>query len=204
MDFRCCDCRSTMVIHPARRSACWFESLRGPTYNVRHPLAHYGLAGQNPNEHHLRRLLYHDDDDDEDEEQPCFLVDSIFLSCNFPVDLACSVFLRFMMLMMMLMILIRLFVSSSFQRLCIVWSYSDSVMAPRMSAAFHSSARREEEAKEGEMANSSQVAESEGFMGTGFSHLWAIPAGVCFAVPVLEFNFLVINEETLVSRKKGQ
>jgi hypothetical protein len=72
-------------------------------------------------------------------------------------------------------------------------------MAPRMSAAFHSSARREEEAKEGEMANSSQVAESEGFMGTGFSHLWAIPAGVCFAVPMLEFEWLVVNEETLVS-----
>ena len=62
-----------------------------------------------------------------------------------------------------------------------------------MSASFHYSARREEEAKEG----SSEAADA-GFMGTGLSHLYAIPAGVAFGVPLIEFNWLVINEETLV------
>jgi hypothetical protein len=64
-----------------------------------------------------------------------------------------------------------------------------------MASAFHFSARREEEAKE----NSSEVAEKEGFMGTGMSHLYAIPVGVAFAVPVIEFNWYLVNEETLVS-----
>jgi hypothetical protein len=64
-----------------------------------------------------------------------------------------------------------------------------------MSAAFHYSARREEEAK----GNSSEVAEKEGFMGTGLSHLYAIPVGVALAVPTIEFNWYLVNEETLVS-----
>ena len=56
---------------------------------------------------------------------------------------------------------------------------------------------REEEAKE----TSSEVAESDGFMGTGLSHLYAIPVGVCAAVPILEFNWFNVNEETLVSSR---
>lgn len=38
-------------------------------------------------------------------------------------------------------------------------------------------------------------------MGTGLSHLYAIPVGVAFAVPILEFNWYNVNEETLVSAK---
>ena len=72
-------------------------------------------------------------------------------------------------------------------------------MAPRMSSAFHYSARREEDAKE----NSSEVAEKEGFLGTGLSHLYAIPVGVAFAVPALEFNWYLVNEETLVRLDTG-
>eukprot|EP00934_Nitzschia_sp_Nitz4_P002051 Nitzschia sp. Nitz4//scaffold89_size161592//118121//119870//NITZ4_002392-RA/size161592-processed-gene-0.19-mRNA-1//1//CDS//3329559658//2051//frame0 len=62
------------------------------------------------------------------------------------------------------------------------------------SANFHYSARREEEAK-----TSSEVAESEGFMGTGLSHLYAIPVGICAAVPVLEFQWFRPNEEMLLA-----
>lgn len=36
-------------------------------------------------------------------------------------------------------------------------------------------------------------------MGTGLSHLYAIPAGVMFGVPILEFNWFVVNEETLLA-----
>lgn len=69
--------------------------------------------------------------------------------------------------------------------------------APKLSnASFHFSARREEEAKE---ETSSEVADKGGFMGTGLSHLYAIPAGVAFGVPILEFNWLVVNEETLLA-----
>lgn len=68
-------------------------------------------------------------------------------------------------------------------------------MAPRMSAAFHYSARREEKAEE----TASEVAEKEGFMGTGMSHLYAIPVGVAFAVPIIEFNWYLVNEETLLA-----
>ena len=56
---------------------------------------------------------------------------------------------------------------------------------------FHSTARREEEAKEDKPAD-------DGFMGTGLSHLYAIPVGVAFAVPAIEFEWFLVNEETLV------
>lgn len=65
------------------------------------------------------------------------------------------------------------------------------VLAPS-SASFHFSARREEEAKE-------PVAKDEGFMGTGISHLYAIPLGVCAAVPILEFQWFRPNEEMLLA-----
>ena len=66
-----------------------------------------------------------------------------------------------------------------------------SALAPS-SASFHYSARREEEAKE------PVAAKDEGFMGTGISHLYAIPLGVCAAVPILEFQWFRPNEEMLV------
>ena len=66
-----------------------------------------------------------------------------------------------------------------------------SALAPS-SASFHFSARREEEAKE------PVAAKDEGFLGTGISHLYAIPLGVCAAVPILEFQWFRPNEEMLV------
>lgn len=76
-------------------------------------------------------------------------------------------------------------------------SLYNSAHAPKLAnASFHFSARREEEAKE---ETSSEVADKGGFMGTGLSHLYAIPAGVAFGVPILEFNWFLVNEETLVS-----
>lgn len=36
-------------------------------------------------------------------------------------------------------------------------------------------------------------------MGTGISHLYAIPAGICFAVPILEFQWFRPNEEMLLA-----
>jgi hypothetical protein len=44
-----------------------------------------------------------------------------------------------------------------------------------------------------------EVAESDGFMGSGLSHLYAIPVGVAFAVPILEFQWFIPNEETLLA-----
>lgn len=38
-----------------------------------------------------------------------------------------------------------------------------------------------------------------GFLGTGLSHWYAIPVGVVAAVPILEFNWYNINEETLLA-----
>jgi Mitochondrial ATP synthase B chain precursor (ATP-synt_B) len=61
-------------------------------------------------------------------------------------------------------------------------------------ASFHFSARREEDAK-----TSSEVAKDEGFMGTGISHLYALPLGVCAAVPILEFQWFRPNEEMLLA-----
>jgi len=69
--------------------------------------------------------------------------------------------------------------------------------APKFAnASFHYSARREEEAKE---ETSSEVADKGGFMGTGLSHLYALPAGVAFGVPILEFKWFLVNEETLLA-----
>jgi hypothetical protein len=62
---------------------------------------------------------------------------------------------------------------------------------------FHSTARREEEAKEEKPV----TAGDDGFMGTGLSHLYAIPIGVAFAVPAIEFEWFVFNEETLVRQQ---
>ena len=68
-----------------------------------------------------------------------------------------------------------------------------SATAPA-TASFHFSARREEEAK-----TSSEVAKDEGFLGTGISHLYALPLGVCAAVPILEFQWFRPNEEMLLA-----
>jgi len=72
---------------------------------------------------------------------------------------------------------------------------STGAVAPLSAVNFHFSARREEEAKE----TSSQIAEKDGFMGTGLSHLYAIPVGVALAVPILKFEWFLVNEETLLA-----
>ena len=71
-------------------------------------------------------------------------------------------------------------------------SSAPSCLSQRMS--FHYSARREDEAKE----TSSELADKGGFLGTGLSHLYAIPVGVAIAVPIIEFEWYLVNEETLV------
>jgi hypothetical protein len=69
--------------------------------------------------------------------------------------------------------------------------------APKFAnASFHYSARREEEAKE---ETSSEVADKGGFMGTGLSHAYALPAGIVFGVPILQFEWFSPNEETLLA-----
>jgi len=72
---------------------------------------------------------------------------------------------------------------------------STGAVAPLSAANFHFSARREDEAKD----TSSQIAEKDGFMGTGLSHLYAIPVGVALAVPILKFEWFLVNEETLLT-----
>jgi hypothetical protein len=72
-----------------------------------------------------------------------------------------------------------------------------SGMAPQR-MTFHGSARREDDAA-AKSETSSELADKGGFMGTGFSHLYAIPAGVAFAVPILEFEWYIVNEETLLA-----
>jgi len=58
--------------------------------------------------------------------------------------------------------------------------------------SFHASAKREEEAK-------SEVALPEkkgGLFGTGLSEWFALPVGIAAAVPLIQFEWYVINEET--------
>lgn len=59
--------------------------------------------------------------------------------------------------------------------------------------SFHASAKREEEAKSAEAA----IPESKGgLFGTGLSEWFALPVGVAAAVPLIKFDWYVINEET--------
>jgi len=59
--------------------------------------------------------------------------------------------------------------------------------------SFHASAKREEEAK----AEATLPEESKGgLFGTGLSEWFALPVGVAAAVPLIKFDWYVINEET--------
>ena len=58
-------------------------------------------------------------------------------------------------------------------------------------AAFHGSVRREEEAKE-----IKPVDGNGGFLGTGLSEWYALPLGLIAAIPVIKYEWYVINEET--------
>ena len=59
--------------------------------------------------------------------------------------------------------------------------------------SFHASAKREEEAN----AAAAAPAESKGgLFGTGLSEWFALPIGITAAVPLVKFDWYVINEET--------
>jgi len=59
--------------------------------------------------------------------------------------------------------------------------------------SFHASAKREEEAK----ADIALPVESKGgLFGTGLNEWFALPIGVAAAVPLIQFDWYVINEET--------
>lgn len=63
-------------------------------------------------------------------------------------------------------------------------------MAPRVEL-FHSSSRREDEAKAVEPA-----APKGGLLGTGLSEWFALPIGITAAIPLVKYEWYVINEET--------
>lgn len=56
--------------------------------------------------------------------------------------------------------------------------------------AFHSSSRREEESKPIESVNKG------GLFGTGINEWFALPVGIAAAVPMIKFEWYVVNEET--------
>lgn len=58
--------------------------------------------------------------------------------------------------------------------------------------SFHASAKREEEAK----AEATIEPSKGGLFGTGLSEWFALPVGVAAAVPLIKFDWYVINEET--------
>lgn len=58
--------------------------------------------------------------------------------------------------------------------------------------SFHASAKREEEAK----AEAVAPASKGGLFGTGLSEWFALPIGLTAAVPLIKFDWYVINEET--------
>jgi 6-pyruvoyl-tetrahydropterin synthase len=58
--------------------------------------------------------------------------------------------------------------------------------------SFHASAKREEEAK----ADAAIEPSKGGLFGTGLSEWFALPVGVAAAVPLIKFDWYVVNEET--------
>jgi len=65
-----------------------------------------------------------------------------------------------------------------------------SYAAPR-AMTFHTSTRREEESKEVAVAPS-----KGGLFGTGLSEWFGLPIGMAASVPIIKFDWYVINEET--------
>jgi len=62
--------------------------------------------------------------------------------------------------------------------------------------AFHASAKRDEEAKEATPASSAPTFDKGGLFGTGINEWFALPVGVAAAVPLIKFDWYVVNEET--------
>jgi len=60
--------------------------------------------------------------------------------------------------------------------------------------SFHTSSRREEEASE--TAPAAAPASKGGLFGTGLSEWFALPIGITAAVPIIKFDWYVVNEET--------
>jgi len=69
---------------------------------------------------------------------------------------------------------------------------SKRVAAPR-TMAFHASAPRDEETKE---ATPAPAVDKGGLFGTGLSEWFALPIGITAAVPILQLDLYVVNEET--------
>ena len=67
--------------------------------------------------------------------------------------------------------------------------------APR-TMAFHASAKRDEESKEVTPVSSAPTFDKGGLFGTGINEWFALPVGVAVAVPLVTFDWYVVNEET--------
>jgi len=76
-----------------------------------------------------------------------------------------------------------------------ILSSSTRCAVPR-TMAFHASAKREEEAKEATPASSAPTFDKGGLFGTGINEWFALPVGVAAAVPLIKFDWYVVNEET--------
>jgi len=59
---------------------------------------------------------------------------------------------------------------------------------------YHST-RQNEEAAAAPVDKAPEVVKDEGFLGTGLSTWFALPAAMAFAVPAIKFEWLLINEE---------
>ena len=62
--------------------------------------------------------------------------------------------------------------------------------------AFHASAKRDEEAKEVTATSSVPTFDKGGLFGTGINEWFAVPVGLAAAVPMIHFDWYVVNEET--------
>jgi len=76
-----------------------------------------------------------------------------------------------------------------------ILSSSKRCAAPR-TMAFHASVKRDEEAKEVTPANGAPTFDKGGLFGTGINEWFALPVGVAVAVPLIKFDWYVVNEET--------
>ena len=62
-------------------------------------------------------------------------------------------------------------------------------------SSFHASSFREEESKDA-VAASAPTFSNGGLFGTGINEWFALPVGIAAAIPVIHFDWYVINEET--------
>jgi len=84
--------------------------------------------------------------------------------------------------------------TSNVARRAVLRSASGTPAVPRASVAFHTSSRKDEEAKE---EGAAPPAPSKGgLFGTGLSEWFALPIGITAAVPLIKLDWYVVNEET--------